>query len=87
MGLGLAAVVAANFIHVHDPAFFAVGVAPPKSFVIMGPSGVGSLNIVRVVSAASEADAFAVAPAAQAEGFALGTEVVRWSVLPKDVAS
>ena len=54
--------------------------------MITGPSGVGSLNIVRVVSAASEADAFAVAPAAQAEGFALGAEVVRWSVRPKDVA-
>ena len=76
MELGLAAVAAANFIHVDDPAFFAVGVAPPEGFVIMGPAAVSSLNISRVVGAACEADAFAITPVAQAEGLALSTEVV-----------
>ena len=74
--LGLAAVAAANFVHVDDPAFFAVGVAPTEGFVIMGPAGVSSLNIVGVVNAASEADAFAITPVTQAEGLALCTEVV-----------
>ena len=76
MVLGFASEFAVNFVHVHDPASFAVGVAPSKGFVCLGPAGVSSLNISRLVRAANEAVAFTIAPVAQAVGFALGTEVV-----------
>ena len=76
MVLGFAAEFAVNFVHVHDPASFAVGVAPSEDFVRMGPAGVTSLNISRLVGAASEAEAFTITPFAQAVGFALTTEVV-----------
>jgi hypothetical protein len=74
--LGFAAVAAADVIHENDPAFFAVGRTPTEGFVIIGPAGVSSLNIVGVVNAAGEANAFTIASVTQAEGLALCADIV-----------
>ena len=84
--LGFAAEFAIDFVHVHGPASFAVGVAPDEGFVCVGPAGVASFNISRLVSAAGEAVAFAIAPVAQAVAFALSTCVVRGTILAVNVA-
>ena len=64
LGLGFAAEFTIDFVHVHGPASFAVGAAPDKGFVGAGPAWVASFNVSRLVSAAGEAVAFAIAPVA-----------------------
>ena len=69
--LGFAAVIAATVVsHEGDPAFFAMGPAEHEGFVLFGPTRVSRSVVVRASNAAGDADAFASAPVAQAEGAA-----------------
>ena len=86
LGLGFAVEFPIDFFHVHGPASFAVGAAYDKGFVGAGPAWVASFKVSRLVSAASEAVAFAIARVAKAVVFALSTRVVRGAVLAIDVA-
>ena len=75
--LGFAAVIAAaEVLHEGDPTLFTMGQAEHLGFVLFSPAGVSRWVVAWASRTASEADAFASAPVAQAKGAATNAKDV-----------